>query len=214
MRRVPLSILDRANTRMVDAQSVDAATILAEVTTRAKAAEALGYRRLWVAEHHSVPGIIGSTQTILLADLAAAATTIRLGAGGIMVSSHQALVIAEQIGTLQALYGSRIEVGLGASVGFAKPVRAALRHTTAAKDAFRDDVDELLAYLDGTAAVTAYPADHSQTDLYILTGGGSAEFAASRGLGLVLGGPAVTRGLQSYGTPATGPAHSRQPLSS
>jgi len=210
MRRVPLSILDRANTRMVDAQSVDAATILAEVTTRAKAAEALGYRRFWVAEHHSVPGIIGSTPTILLAHLASATTTIRLGTGGIMVPSHQPLVIAEQIGTLQALYGSRIEVGLGASVGFTKPVRAALRHTTAAKDAFRDDVDELLAYLDGTAAVTAYPADHSQTDLYILTGGGSAEFAASRGLGLVLGGPAVTRGLQSYDAPSTAPAQYRQ----
>ena len=196
MSSVPLSILDRANTRMVDNQPVDAAAILREVTERAQAAEALGYRRFWVAEHHSVPGIVGSTPTLLLAHLASATTNIRLGTGGIMVPSHQPLVIAEQIATLQALYGSRIEAGLGASVGFTKPVRKALRQSADAKDHFFNDVAELVSYLDDTATVTAYPQDHGRTDLYILTGGGSAEFSAKHGMGLVLGGPAVTRGLE------------------
>lgn len=198
MSAVPLSILDRANTRLVDGNSVDASIILQEVTTRAQAAEALGYRRFWVAEHHSVPGIVGSTPTLFLAHLASATSTIRLGTGGIMVPSHQPLVIAEQIGTLQALYGSRIDAGLGASVGFTKPVREALRHSANAKDHFFDDVDEIIAYLDGTASITAYPQNESRTELHVLTGGGSAEFAATRGMGLVLGGPSVTRGLTTH----------------
>lgn len=210
MSAVSLSILDRANTRMVDGQPVDASTILSEVTDRARAAEALGYQRFWVAEHHSVPGIVGSAPTLLLAHLASATSTIRLGTGGIMVPSHQPLVIAEQIGTLQALYGSRIDAGLGASVGFTKPVREALRHSVDAKDRFFDDVDEMIAYLDGTADVTAYPQDQSATELHILTGGGSAAFAATRGTGLVLGGPAVTRALESTGEDSPAPARYRE----
>ena len=195
MSAVPLSILDRANTRLVDGRPVDASVILQEVTARAQAADTLGYQRFWVAEHHSVPGIVGSTPTLFLAHIASATSTIRLGTGGIMVPSHQPLVIAEQIGTLQALYGTRIDAGLGASVGFTSPVREALRHSANAKEHFFDDVDEILAYLDGTAAITAYPQDESRTELHVLTGGGSAEFAATRGMGLVLGGPAVTRSL-------------------
>ena len=197
MSSVPLSILDRANTRVANGQTIAASQIFAEVTARAQAAEELGYHRFWVAEHHSVPGIAGSTPTLLLAHVAAATATIRLGTGGIMVPSHQPVVIAEQIGTLQALYGSRMEAGLGASVGFTKPVREALRQAADAKERFPDDVDEIIGYLDGTAGITVYPQDHSQSELYVLTGGGSAEFAASRGMGLVLGGPTVTRGLHT-----------------
>ena len=197
MSTVALSILDRANTRVIAGRTVFASQIFAEVTARAQAAERLGYHRFWVAEHHSVPGIVGSAPTLLLPHLAAATSHIRLGTGGIMVPSHQPFVIAEQIGTLQALIGSRLDAGLGASVGFTKPVRAALRQADDAKDHFVDDVDKLLAYLDGTAEITAYPQDASQTDLFVLTGGGSAAFAAQRGLGLVLGGPAVTNGLKA-----------------
>lgn len=195
MSSTPLSILDRANTRLVGGTPVDASTVFGEVTARAQAAERLGYERFWVAEHHSVPGIVGSTPTLLLGHLAQNTTSIHLGTGGIMVPSHQPLVIAEQIGTLQSLYGSRIEIGLGASVGFTKPVRTALRQDADAKERFTDDVQELVAYLDGTGPVTAYPQDHSQTQLHILTGGGSALFAAEHGMGLVLGGPEVSRGL-------------------
>lgn len=201
MSPVPLSILDRANTRITDGQTVDASQIFAEVTARARHAEELGYRRFWVAEHHSVPGIAGSAPTLLLPHLAAATSTIRLGTGGIMVPSHQPFVIAEHIGTLQALYGSRIDAGLGASVGFTKPVRAALQQTADAKDFFHEDVDRLISYLDGTGEITAYPQDRSQTQLYMLTGGGSASFAATRGAALVLGGPAVTRGLHTTEQP-------------
>ena len=210
MHSVPLSILDRANTRVANGHTVAASQIFAEVTARAQAAEDLGYHRFWVAEHHSVPGIAGSTPTLLLSHLAAATSHIRLGTGGIMVPSHQPLVIAEQIGTLQALYGDRMEVGLGASVGFTKPVRTALRQPADAKDRFQDDVDEIIGYLDGTAGITAYPQDHSQTELHILTGGGSTEFAASRGMGLVLGGPTVTRGLHASGEHSAAAARYRQ----
>lgn len=210
MSSVPLSILDRANTRMVHGTPVDAATIFSEVTARVQAAERLGYQRFWVAEHHAVPGIVGSTPTLLLGHLAEATSSIRLGTGGIMVPSHQPLVIAEQIGTLQALYGSRIDIGLGASVGFTKPVRDALRHNAHAKDHFFDDVEELDAYLAGTAPVTAYPQDRARTDLYVLTGGGSAEFAATHGMGLVLGGPAVTGGLERPEELSAAPKQYRQ----
>src|SRR5699024_6983405 len=127
--------------------------------------------------------------------LAEATSEMRLGTGGIMVPSHQPLVIAEQLGTLQGLYGQRIDAGLGSSVGFTKPVRAGLRQTPDAKMHFTDDVDELIRYLDGTADITAYPQNYGQTPLYVLTGGGAASFAASRGIGLVLGGPAVSDGL-------------------
>lgn len=188
-------MLDRANTRVVDGQPVDAAQVFAEVTARAQNADALGYHRFWIAEHHSVPGIAGSTPTVLLPHLASATTRIRLGTGGIMVPSHQPLVIAEQLGTLQALYGERFDAGLGGSTGFTKPVRTALRQAVDAKDRIGDDIDEVVSYLNGTADITAYPPDHSRTPLHVLTGGGSAAFAASRGMGLVLGGPAVTRGL-------------------
>ena len=201
MSTVALSILDRANTRIADGHTVSARQIFAEVTARAQAAEHLGYHRFWVAEHHSVPGIAGSAPTLLIPHMAAATSHIRLGTGGIMVPGHQPLVIAEQIGTLQALLGSRFDAGLGASVGFTKPVRAALRQPDNAKNSYPDDVDQLIAYLDGTGQITAYPQDDSQTDLFVLTGGGSAEFAAQRGMGLVLGGPAVTNGLKA--TPDT-----------
>ena len=196
MSTVKLSILDRANTRVHDGATVSARQIFAEVTRRAKAAEQLGYHRFWVAEHHSVPGIAGSAPTLLIPHLAAATSRIRLGTGGIMVPSHQPLVIAEHIGTLQALVGPRFDAGLGASVAFTKPVRNTLRQPDDAKDHFGQDVDHLIAYLDGTADITAYPQDASQTQLFVLTGGGSAKFAAQRGMGLVLGGPAVTNGLK------------------
>ncbi|GAA2031808.1 LLM class flavin-dependent oxidoreductase [Yaniella flava] len=197
MSSVPLSILDRANTRVINGQTVEARAIFAEVTSRAQQAEKLGYQRFWVAEHHSVPGIAGSSPTLLIPHLAAATSHIRLGTGGIMVPSHQPFVIAEHIGTLTALTDNRFDAGLGASVGFTKPVRAALQHAADAKEHFADNVDDIIGYLNGTGEVTAYPQDRSQTPLHILTGGGSAQLAATRGAGLVLGGPAVTRGLNT-----------------
>lgn len=197
MSTVPLSILDRANTRMVNGRMNDTADVFAQLTTRAQAAEQLGYHRFWVAEHHSVPGIAGSAPTLLAAHLASATSSIRIGTGGIMVPSHRPLVIAEQIATLQALAGGRFDAGLGASLGFTQPVRQALGQAADAKARFPDDVDEVLAYLHATAQITAYPQDAARTQIFILTGGGSAEFAATRGLGMVLGGPAVTNGLKA-----------------
>lgn len=197
MSPVPLSILDRANTRKQNGHTVDAHQIFAEVTARAQYAEQLGYKRFWLAEHHSVPGIAGSAPTLFLPHLAQATSRIRLGTGGIMVPSHQPFIIAEQIGTLQALYPHRFDIGLGASVGFTKPVRAALRQNADAKEDFADDVDQLISYLSATGEITVYPHDAAQTPLFILTGGGSTQLASTRGTGLVLGGPAVTRSLKT-----------------
>src|SRR5699024_5827284 len=157
----------------------------------------LCFDRVCVPDPHSVPGIPGSAPTLLLPHLAEAASAIPRGTGGIMVPSPQPLVIAEPLGTLHALYGGRIDAGLGSSAAFTRPVRAGLRQAADANEQFTDDVDDLIRYLDGTADITAYPQNYGQTDLYVLTGGGSASFAASRGIGLVLGGPAVTDGLQN-----------------
>src|SRR5699024_7274014 len=154
MHTAPLAILDRANTRNVGGQIIKAPQIFAEVTARAQHAEQLGFHRFWVAEHHSVPGIAGSAPTLLLPHLAEATSAIPLGTGGNRVPIHQPLVIADQCGTLHALYGERIDAGLGASVGFTKPVRAGWRQTADPNDHYTDNVDELIRHLDAPAEIT------------------------------------------------------------
>lgn len=187
-RSVPLSILDRANAR-ADSSAADA---LNAVIARAQHAEELGIHRFWVAEHHAVPGIAGSAPTVLMAALAARTTTIRVGSGGVMLPNHQPLVVAEQAATLQALFPGRIDLGIGRSVAFTQAIREALRQGFDAADRFEDDLTELLAYLSGTAPVTARPRDGGATRPFILAMGRGIEYAARAGLGVVVGGPALT----------------------
>jgi luciferase family oxidoreductase group 1 len=185
---IPVSILDRANTR----EGSSAGEALAAPIRRAQRAEQLGYHRFWVAEHHAVPGIAGSTPTILMAAIAARTERIRVGSGGVMLPNHQPLVVAEQAATLQALFPDRIDLGIGRSVAFTQAIRAALRQGLDAADRFGDDLTELLSYLEGSAAITARPEDRGATPPFVLAMGRGQEFAARAGLAVVVGGPAFT----------------------
>lgn len=185
---VPVSILDRANAR----QGNSAADDLNAVIERARSAEQLGFHRFWVAEHHAVPGIAGSAPTVLMAALASRTSTMRIGSGGVMLPNHQPLVVAEQAATLQALFPGRIDLGIGRSVAFTAPIRDALRQGLDAAERFEDDLAELLAYLSGTAPITARPEDGGATRPFVLAMGKGIEYAARAGLAVVVGGPAFT----------------------
>ncbi|WP_432559915.1 MsnO8 family LLM class oxidoreductase [Granulicoccus sp. GXG6511] len=185
---IPISILDRANARAGSSP----AEALNAVIERAIRAEELGYRRFWVAEHHAVPGIAGSTPTLLMAAIASRTSRIRVGSGGVMLPNHQPLVVAEQAATLQALFPGRIDLGLGRSVAFTEAIRTALRQGWDAAERFEQDLDELLAYLSGTASITARPADGGMTPPFVLAMGKGVEYAARAGLAVVVGGPAFT----------------------
>ncbi|WP_247827781.1 MsnO8 family LLM class oxidoreductase [Arthrobacter antioxidans] len=184
-----VSILDRAQSRTGSSE----AEALRHVIARAQRAERLGYRRFWVAEHHGVPGIAGSVPAVLAAAVASATTSIRLGTGGIMLPNHQPLVVAEQAATLNALSGGRFDLGIGRSLGFTSAVRAALRADGEDAGRFEQDVTDLLAFLGGTAPITARPTDGGRTPVFVLATGRGVDIAARAGLAVVLGGPALFR---------------------
>ena len=122
----------------------------------ARRAEALGYRRYWVAEHHNMPGIASAATSVVIAHIAGGTSTIRVGAGGIMLPNHAPLVIAEQFGTLDALFPGRIDLGLGRAPGTDQRTAFALRRTLHGDpDDFPRDVLELLGYF-----AEPHPDDH------------------------------------------------------
>lgn len=180
-----LSLLDRSRTR---AGTPDAAAITATVE-RAQQAEALGYERFWVAEHHAVPGIASGVPAVLLAAVGARTSTIRIGSGGVMLPLHQPLVVAEQFLVLEALHPGRVDLGIGRSLGFTEPVRRALRSDVEAASTFEADVDELRSYLEGRAPITARPAASSAVPMHLLATGAGIGLAARLGLPVVVGGP-------------------------
>ena len=184
-RDVRLSLLDRSRTRSGEPDSA----ALWHTIRRAKRAEELGYHRFWVAEHHAVPGIGSGAPTVLMAAVAAATERIRVGSGGVMLPNHQPLVVAEQIGVLAALHPGRVDLGVGRSLGFTAPVRRALR--TDGTDTFREDLDELRAYLDGTAPVTVRPRLDAPVPLFVLATGKGLAVAGDLGLPVVVGGPVL-----------------------
>src|ERR1700750_2803089 len=140
-----LSVLDLAPIK----QGRTAADSLAESLMLAQHAEALGYRRFWVAEHHNMPGIASAATAVVIGHVAAGTKTLRVGAGGIMLPNHAPLVIAEQFGTLEALYPGRIELGLGRAPGTDPQTARALRRTLAGDvDRFPQDVVELIRYFE------------------------------------------------------------------
>lgn len=185
------SVLDRA----AGTHSETPDETLRGVATHAQHVEKLGFSRFLVAEHHGVPGIPGSQPAQLATYVAANTSTIRVGTGGIMVPNHPPYLIAEQIGLLQSLFPDRIDIGLGSSVGFTKPVRKALRqgdpHELKAR--LEEDVEELMDYLSGSGAVSSYPADNARTPIYMLAGFRSALTAARLGIGVITGGPLSTQ---------------------
>lgn len=184
MLPVPLSVLDRSRTRVGE---TEAETLRATVEV-AQQVEALGYKRFWVSEHHSVPGVVGSAPTVLAAAVAARTDRIRVGTGGVMLPNHQPLVVAEQFGVLESLYPGRIDMGLGRSVGFTNGVRRALGVEKDAADDFAVQVRELLGYFAGTQPdrVHARPGEGLHIPPFILAVGEGAHLAASLGLPLVI----------------------------
>jgi luciferase family oxidoreductase group 1 len=141
---IPLSVLDLATV----ATGSSPAQALRETTDLARAVEQLGYHRLWVAEHHAMLAIASSAPAVVIAHLANATTTLRLGSGGVMLPNHAPLVIAEQFATLEALHPGRIDLGLGRAPGTDPRTALALRRSPDLRAAsFPDDVVELVGYL-------------------------------------------------------------------
>lgn len=178
-----LSILDLAPIT----QGSNAATALHNSLDLAQHAEQWGYRRFWLAEHHNMPGIASSATAVAIGHVAAGTSRIRVGAGGIMLPNHAPLVIAEQFGTLEALFPGRIDLGLGRAPGTDQFTAHALRrHLNASVDDFPQDVVELLGLLGAPAAdrrVRAIPGEDSHVPVWIL--GSSlygAQLAAALGL--------------------------------
>jgi luciferase family oxidoreductase group 1 len=147
------------------------AAAIANTVDLARHAEAWGYHRHWMAEHHNMPGVASSATSILIGHVAAATKTIRVGAGGIMLPNQSPLAIAEQFGTLATIHGARIDLGLGRAPGGDMAVARALRRGMDPGDRFPDDVAELLAYLgppDAAATVRAIPGEGTEVPVWIL----------------------------------------------
>jgi luciferase family oxidoreductase group 1 len=144
----------------------------------ARHVERLGYRRFWVAEHHNMTGIASAATAVVIGHLAGGTSTIRVGAGGIMLPNHAPMVIAEQFGTLESLYPGRIDLGLGRAPGADQRTLRALRRDPAAANEFPQDVQELQAFLAPVQpgqAIQAVPGGGLQVPLWIL---GSSTFGA------------------------------------
>jgi len=181
---IPLSVLDLSPIK----QGSDAGSALRESLDLARHAEALGYRRYWLAEHHNMPGIASAATAVAIAHVAAGTSSIRVGAGGIMLPNHAPLVIAEQFGTLASLFPGRIDLGLGRAPGTDPRTAQALRRTLqGGVDSFPQDVQELLAYFRTAVpdqAVRAIPGEGSNVPVWIL---GSSHYGAQ--LAALLGLP-------------------------
>ena len=181
---VPLSILDLSPIT----EGGDAGQSLRNTIDLAGHAEQCGYRRYWVAEHHNMPGIASAATSVVIAHIASATSTIRVGAGGIMLPNHAPLVIAEQFGTLAALHPGRIDLGLGRAPGTDQRTARALRRTLeSSDDEFPRDVVELMHYFSSPGPdvhVRAVPGEGLEVPIWIL---GSSLFGAQ--LAAMLGLP-------------------------
>lgn len=164
----------------------DARRALLETTAFAQAADRLGFKRFWVAEHHNMPGIASAATAVVIGQIAGATECIRVGSGGVMLPNHPPLVIAEQFGTLEALYPGRIDLGLGRAPGTDGETARALRRYFEAADQFPRDVMKLQAFLDDPVKgqrVTAWPGAGSKVPIWLLGSSlFSAELAARLGL--------------------------------
>jgi luciferase family oxidoreductase group 1 len=170
----PLSILELVRVT----QETDARGALNNARDLAAHAEKLGYGRVWVAEHHNMAGIASAATAVVLGHIAEGTSTIRVGAGGIMLPNHAPYIIAEQFGTLARLFPGRIDLGLGRAPGTDQLTLRALRRPSEAADTFPQDVLELQAFLAPAAPgqrIQAVPAAGTDVPLYIL---GSSHFGA------------------------------------
>ncbi len=181
---IDFSVLDLAPI----AEGGNAADALRHTLDLARHAEAWGYKRYWLAEHHNMDGLACSATAVLIGHIAGGTHTIRVGSGGIMLPNHAPLVVAEQFGTLATLYPGRIDLGLGRAPGTDQPTMRALRRTLAGadEDRFPQDVLELQAYL-GVAqpgqVVRAIPGMGTEVPIWLLGSSlYSAQLAAHLGL--------------------------------
>ncbi len=180
---IPLSILDLAPVT----EGSDARQTFANALDLARAAERLGYRRYWLAEHHNMPGIASAATAVLIGHIAGGTSTIRVGAGGVMLPNHAPLQVAEQFGTLASLYPGRIDLGLGRAPGTDQAAARALRRSYENAEEFPSDVVELLGYFEPAVAgqaVQAVPGAGVAVEAWLL---GSSLFGAS--LAAMLGLP-------------------------
>src|SRR5438132_451156 len=143
---IPLSVLDLAPIR----QGGTAAEAFRNTLDLARHAERWGYTRYWLAEHHNLPGVASAATAVVIGYIAGGTSTIRVGAGGVMLPNHAPLVIAEQFGTLESLYPGRIDLGLGRAPGGDQATARALRRYLGSDgDTFPRDVAELMGYFAG-----------------------------------------------------------------
>lgn len=181
----PLSVLDLTPIR----QGGDVASTLHESLQLAQRAEALGYARYWVVEHHNTASVASSATSVVMAYIAMGTRTIRIGAGGIMLPNHSPLMVAEQFGTLAALFPDRIDLGLGRGIKSDDATMRALRRVPGDEQQFPADVAELLRYMSvpaagsPPAAVRAIPGEGTAVPVWMLGSSvGAAQLAASLGL--------------------------------
>jgi luciferase family oxidoreductase group 1 len=201
---IPFSILDLSPIR----EGATAGEALRGTRELAQHAEGWDYRRFWMAEHHGMPGIASAATAVLIGYVAANTEKIRVGAGGVMLPNHSPLVVAEQFGTLAALYPDRIDLGLGRAPGTDPATARALRHDLRAALRFEEEVAELRSYfrpIQPGQAVRAIPGAGLRVPIWILgSSTDSARVAADLGLpyafashfapGMLLDALAVYRG--------------------
>lgn len=171
---IPFSVLDLAPVT----EGSDAGRAFAHSLDLARHAERLGYRRYWLAEHHNMPGIASAATAVLIGHIAGGTSTIRVGAGGIMLPNHSPLQVAEQFGTLASLYPDRIDLGLGRAPGTDQATARALRRYFDGADSFPQDVAELLHYFEPVQpgqTVRAVPGAGLRVPVWLL---GSSTFGA------------------------------------
>ena len=152
-------------------EGFEARDAIANTVDLAQKAEAVGYHRYWLAEHHNMPGIASAATSVLIGHVADHTKTLRVGAGGIMLPNHAPLAIAEQFGTLATIHGDRIDLGLGRAPGGDQAVYHALRRGMQGGDRFPDDVAELMGYLGEAhpqAPVKAHPGQGTNVPIWIL----------------------------------------------
>ncbi len=189
LNTIPLSVLDLAP--IVAGGS--AAEAFRNSVALVQRAEELGYHRYWVAEHHNIPGVASAATSVVIGRLAAATSTIRVGAGGIMLSNHAPLVIAEQFGTLESMFPGRIDLGLGRAPGGDQPTARALRrdHPRGGEE-FPQLLEELRGYFLPAKAgqvVKAVPGAGLDVPIWLLSSSGfSAELAGRLGLPFAFAG--------------------------
>ena len=183
LSRIPFSVLDLAPVP----EGSDVRDSFRNTLELARHVEALGYKRFWLAEHHNMTGIASSATAVLIGHVAAGTKTIRVGSGGVMLPNHSPLVVAEQFGTLEALYPGRIDLGLGRAPGTDQlTMRALRRNFAAAAEDFPRDVAELRTYFAPARpgqSVRAVPGEGLKVPVWLLGSSlYSARLAAELGL--------------------------------